>query len=83
MAEGETCSWSEVARQWGEITGQKANYKQITEKELIAITPDAEFGKEVSDMFTYCDIAGYDGGSDVMRAADLRKASLDIPYPFY
>ncbi|KAJ3571974.1 hypothetical protein NPX13_g5199 [Xylaria arbuscula] len=79
MAEGETCSWSEVARQWGEITGQKASYKKITEKELIEITPDAEFGKEVSDMFTYCDTPAYDGETDLIRAADLRKAGIDCP----
>ncbi|KAI1427266.1 hypothetical protein F5Y12DRAFT_738202 [Xylaria sp. FL1777] len=79
MAEGESCSWSEVARQWGEITGQKASYKQITEKELIEITPDSEFGKEVSDMFTYCDNPGYDGGMDLVTAADMRKAGIDCP----
>ncbi|KAI0506298.1 hypothetical protein F5B22DRAFT_650858 [Xylaria bambusicola] len=79
MAEGESCSWSEVARQWGKVTGQKASYKQITEEELIAITPDAEFGKEVSDMFTYCDNPGYGGGMDLVTAADLRNAGIDCP----
>ncbi|TGJ81569.1 hypothetical protein E0Z10_g7191 [Xylaria hypoxylon] len=81
MAEGETCSWSEVARQWSEITGQKASYEQISEAELIAMTPDAEYGKEVSDMFIYSDDPGYDGGMDLMRAADLRKASAGIECP--
>lgn len=78
MAEGESCSWSEVARQWGEITGQKASYEQITEKELIATTPDSEFGKEVSDMFTYCDNPGYDGGMDLVTAADMIKVGLSL-----
>ncbi|KAF2968407.1 hypothetical protein GQX73_g5178 [Xylaria multiplex] len=81
IAEGETCSWSEVARQWSEITSQKASYEQISEAELIAITPDAEYGKEVSDMFTYSDDPGFDGGMDMMRAADLRKASAGIECP--
>jgi hypothetical protein len=76
MAAGENCSWSEVARQWGEVTGQRASYKQITEKEFIEMTPDSELGKEVSDMFTYCDNPGYDGGMDLVTVADIRKASL-------
>ncbi|KAI1349391.1 hypothetical protein F5Y01DRAFT_327463 [Xylaria sp. FL0043] len=79
MAAGESCSWSEVARQWGEITGQKAGYKQIKEDEFIALVPDAEFGKEVSDMFTYCTEPGYDGGMDLVTAEGMRKAGIDCP----
>ncbi|KAI0426599.1 hypothetical protein F5Y09DRAFT_318394 [Xylaria sp. FL1042] len=79
MAAGESCSWSEFARQWSEITGQKAGYKQITENELIAMIPDAEYGKEVCDMFTYCNDPGYDGGMDLVTAEDMRKAGIDCP----
>ncbi|KAI1176909.1 hypothetical protein F4777DRAFT_238833 [Nemania sp. FL0916] len=79
MAAGESCSWSEVARQWGEVTGQKASYRQITEEELVELTPDKEFGKEVSDMFTYCDHPGYDGGMELVTAADMRKDGIDCP----
>lgn len=60
-------------RIWGQVTGQKGAYKQITEEELIALSPDKPFGEEVADMFTYCDEPGYDGGMDLITAEDMRK----------
>lgn len=79
MAEGSTCSWSEFVRLWSETTGQRAVYKQVTLDELIAATPDKEFGREVGDMFTYCSEPGYDGGLDLLKAEDIRKAGVDCP----
>lgn len=78
MAEGQSCSWSEWMRIWGEVTGQKAVYKQISEEEMIAISPDKSFGEEVADMFTYCNSPGYDGGMDLVLAEDMRKVCLKL-----
>lgn len=78
MAEGSTCSWSEFMRIWGEVTGQKAAYKQVTTDEMIAICPDKDFGIEVADMFTYSTDPGYDGGMDLVKAEDLRKVRINL-----
>lgn len=83
MAEGVTCSWSEYMRIWGEVTGQKAVYKQVTAEEMIALTPDKDFGVEVADMFTYNNDPGYDGGMDLIRAEDLRKVRLQFVVSSY
>lgn len=64
-------------RIWSEVTGQKASYRQITEEQLMAISPDKPFGAEVADMFTYCNSPGYDGGMDLLTAEDMRKVCLE------
>lgn len=79
MAEGESCSWNDYARIWSEATGQKAVYKQLTDDELIALSPDPDFGKEVVEMFNYASDPGYDGGMKLVRAEDIRKAGIDCP----
>lgn len=79
MAEGQSCDWTEYARIWSEVTGQKAIYKQLSEDEFIPMIPDPEFGRELADMFTYSTDPGYDGGMDLIKAEDLRKAGIDCP----
>lgn len=74
MAEGTTCSWSEYARLWSEVTKVPLSYKQITREQLIEATPDKEFGREVGDMFAYSSDPGYDGGNaGLLKAVDIRK----------
>jgi hypothetical protein len=76
MAEGTTCSWSDWIRIWGEITNQKSSYKQVTLQQMIEATPDKEFGREVADMFLYTTEPGYDGGKELMTAADMTKVNV-------
>jgi hypothetical protein len=80
MAEGSTCSWTEYIQLWSEITGQRAAYKQITLDELMAATPDKEFGREVGDMFSYSSEPGYDGGLELLKAADIRKVRIELAF---
>ncbi|RAQ62494.1 NAD dependent epimerase/dehydratase [Aspergillus flavus] len=80
MAEGTTCSWTEYMRLWSKVNSVPASYRQITLEELIDRTPDAEFGREVGDMFAYSTEPGYDGGDrELLHAADIRKAGIDCP----
>jgi hypothetical protein len=73
MAEGTTCSWTEYIKLWSEVTSVPASYRQISVEDLIAIMPDAEFGREVADMFAYSTEPGYDGGdTGLLRAKDMR-----------
>lgn len=75
MAEGTTCSWPEFLRTWSEVTGIEATYKQITPEEMIGVTGDRDTGIEVAYMYSYSSDPGYDGGMDLLTAADLREAS--------
>jgi hypothetical protein len=76
MAEGTTCSWSDWIRIWADITNQRSSYQQITVQQMIDATADKEFGREVADMFLYSSEPGYDGGVDLITAADMRKVSM-------
>jgi hypothetical protein len=64
---------------WSEITGQRAVYKQVMLDELLTVILDKEFGREVGDMFSYCSEPGYDGGLDLLKAADIRTVCLSLP----
>lgn len=76
MAGGSFYSWSDFARIWGEITGQKVVYKQVTTEQMVGDAPDRDFGIELAEMFTYCSKPGYDGAMDLMKAEDLRKVCI-------
>ena len=78
MACGTICSWAEYMRIWGEVNSIPACYRQITLEELIAQAPDAEFGREVGDMFSYSTEPGYDGNDkSLLTAEDIRNVSDD------
>src|ERR1700759_992193 len=59
MAEGTTCSWTEYVRIWSEVTKVPASYKQVSMEQFIELLGDAEFGREVGDMFAYSSDPGY------------------------
>ncbi|OJJ74827.1 hypothetical protein ASPBRDRAFT_52822 [Aspergillus brasiliensis CBS 101740] len=80
MACGSYCSWAEYMRIWGRMNSVSACYRQITLEELMELTPDREFGREVGDMFTYSTDPGYDGGDkELLTAQDIRNAGIDCP----
>ncbi|KAK1966021.1 NmrA-like family protein [Colletotrichum sublineola] len=79
MAEGTTCTWPQFLETWARVTGAKANYKQVLPPEMINVTVDYEMGVEVAYMYSYSSNPGYDGGMDLLTAADLRKAGIDCP----
>ncbi|KAB5522059.1 hypothetical protein GE09DRAFT_500071 [Coniochaeta sp. 2T2.1] len=77
---GEYRSWAEFAAAWGRVTGQRIVYKEISFDEMVAeATPDHDFAVEVALMFGYTSNPGYDGGMDLLKAEDLRKAGFDCP----
>lgn len=76
MAEGTTCSWSEYMRLVGQFAKVRTEYRQISTEELVKISPDEEFAREVGVMFEYSSEPGYDGGDkELLRAEDIRKVS--------
>ncbi|KAK1988426.1 NmrA-like family protein [Colletotrichum cereale] len=79
MAEGTTCTWPQFLATWAKVTGVKADYKQISPEEMIDATGERDTGIEIAYMFSYSSDPGYDGGMDLLTAADLRKAGIDCP----
>jgi hypothetical protein len=76
MAEGTTCSWSEYMRLVGQFAKVRTEYRQISIEELVKISPDEEFAREVGVMFEYSSEPGYDGGDrELLRAEDIKKVS--------
>ncbi|GKT45793.1 NmrA-like family domain-containing protein 1 [Colletotrichum spaethianum] len=79
MAEGTTCTWPQFLETWAKVTGVKADYKQISPEEMIEMTGERDTGIEVAYMFSYSSDPGYDGGMDLLTAADLRKNGIGCP----
>ncbi|KAK2034942.1 NmrA-like family protein [Colletotrichum zoysiae] len=79
MAEGTTCTWPQFLETWAKVTGVKADYKQVSPAEMIEATGERDTGIEVTYMFSYSSDPGYDGGMDLLTAADLRKAGIECP----
>ncbi|GJD00686.1 nmrA-like family protein [Colletotrichum higginsianum] len=79
MAEGTTCTWPQFLETWAKVTNVKADYWQISHEEMVEATGERDTGIEVAYMFSYSSDPGYDGGMDLLTAADLRKAGIDCP----
>lgn len=76
MACGTACSWSEYMSMWAKINSKNGSYRQITLDELAEAAADAEFGREVGDMFSYSTDPGYDGNDkSLLTAQDIRDVS--------
>lgn len=73
MAEGTTATWPQFLETWAKVNGVQASYKQITPEEMIEATGERDTGIEVAYMFSYSSDPGYDGGMDLLTAADLQK----------
>ncbi|TDZ22930.1 NmrA-like family domain-containing protein 1 [Colletotrichum orbiculare MAFF 240422] len=79
MAEGTTCTWPQFLETWARVNGVEASYKQVSQEEMIEATGERDTGIEVALMFSYSSDPGYDGGMDLLTAADLRKAGVECP----
>ncbi|KAK3301810.1 uncharacterized protein B0T15DRAFT_324014 [Chaetomium strumarium] len=79
MAAGEYRPWPEFADAWAALTGATIKYRQVSFDEMVADTADRDCGIEVALMFEYSSDPGYDGGKEVLKAEDLRKAGIDCP----
>jgi len=84
MAAGSVCSWSEWTETWGKVTGRKARYRQVSAEEMVAHSGEEDFGREIADMWSYCNWPGYDGESEkeetkmVLYPEDIRKMGVDV-----
>lgn len=79
MAAGTTCSWTDFLATWGRISGYCVRYKEVTQEQMIAATPDTDAGIEVAHMFSYSSDPGYDGAMELLTADDIRK----VRNPFF
>ncbi|KAH6839587.1 hypothetical protein B0I37DRAFT_386780 [Chaetomium sp. MPI-CAGE-AT-0009] len=76
---GEYLSWSDFAKVWAKVTGATIRYRQISLNDMVSQVADRDLGLEVALMFEYSSEPGYDGGMEVLKAGDLRKAGIDCP----
>ncbi|KAJ6155188.1 hypothetical protein N7470_005754 [Penicillium chermesinum] len=79
MACGSECSWPDFNALWGKITGAIVSYKQVPFDEMVSDTGDRDLGIETAQMFAYSSCPGYDGGMELLKAEDLRKAGIECP----
>ncbi|KAK6852718.1 nitrogen metabolic regulation nmr [Apiospora arundinis] len=82
MAEGTTCTWPDFLKTWRKATGVRhATYEQVPQATMVAASSGGyeDLGQEVARMFAYSSDPGYDGGMELLRAEDLRKAGIDCP----
>ncbi|KAK5652869.1 hypothetical protein OQA88_9535 [Cercophora sp. LCS_1] len=79
MAEGSTVGFGEYIRIFGEVTGARVTYKQVSFDEMVADTEDTDTGIEVAWMYQYADEPGYDGGMELLTAKDLRAKGIECP----
>lgn len=84
MAAGSVHSWTEWMETWGRLTGNKARYRQVSAEEMVTDCGEEALGRELADMFSYCDWPGYDGESGkglekvVLYPEDIRKLGIDV-----
>ncbi|GAB1321059.1 Nitrogen metabolic regulation nmr [Madurella fahalii] len=76
---GEYLSWTDFMKTWAKVTGATISYQEVGVEDMVADTPDKDCGLEVALMYKYTSDPGYDGGMDVLKAEDLRKAGIDCP----
>lgn len=79
MAAGTNCSWAAFMQTWLRTTGQQGRYEQVTMQQMIDGAADAEFGREIAEMFTYTSEPGYDGGMRLITAEDMRREGIECP----
>ena len=77
MCAGTFAGFEEYLRLWGEKNSVATSYKQVTFDEMVTdVGPGQEdLGIEVAHMYAYADDPGYDGGMELLTAADLRTVS--------
>ncbi|KAL1840007.1 hypothetical protein VTJ49DRAFT_924 [Mycothermus thermophilus] len=76
---GEYRSFPEWIGAWGKLTGNPARYTEVEIEDMQNEAYDEMLGLEVAIMLRYCDDPGYDGGMELLKAEDLRKAGIDCP----
>lgn len=81
MAAGTWCTWAEWVRTFGEVTGAKTSYREVSVSDFDEWLPGG-IGKEIGDMYEYSSDPGYDGGDpSVLRITDLEKVRISFEHP--
>lgn len=63
MAEGTTCTWSDLIAPWSKGTDRPARYRQVSRGEMIEVCGRDDFGGELFDCSSD---TGYDGGRKLL-----------------
>ncbi|KAK1758992.1 hypothetical protein QBC47DRAFT_436458 [Echria macrotheca] len=79
IAAGSFAGFGEYLRLFGEVTGARTSYKQVSYDEMVADADDKDTGIETAYMYMYADDPGYDGGMELLTAEDLKKAGIECP----
>ena len=78
MAASEWCTWPDWIKKWGEMTGVKTSYKQVTVGDFDEHMPGG-LGKEIGEMFEFSFDSGYNADqANTLKAWDLEKVSSAI-----
>ncbi|CAO2648182.1 Nn.00g074490.m01.CDS01 [Neocucurbitaria sp. VM-36] len=79
MAASEWCTWPEWIKLWGEVTGVKTSYKQVSVEDFDEHMPGGA-GKEIGEMFEFSSKFGYNASQkDTLKSSDLEKLGISVP----
>jgi hypothetical protein len=76
MAASEWLTWPQWIELFGDVTGTKTSYKQITVSEMEEYLPGG-VGKEIGEMYEFSSEMGYNASQeDTLMRWDMEKVSL-------
>lgn len=76
MAASEWLKWPDWIKLWGEVTGIKTSYKQITVEDLDEHMPGG-VGKEIGEMFQFSSDFAYNANQEgTLKTWDLEKVCI-------
>ncbi|EMD59400.1 hypothetical protein COCSADRAFT_30851 [Bipolaris sorokiniana ND90Pr] len=79
MAASEWCTWPDWIKTWGEVTGVKTSYKQVSVEDFDKEIPGGA-GKEIGEMFEFSSTWGYNANQkDTLMTWDLEKMGVHVP----
>lgn len=73
MAASEWCTWPEWIKTWGDVTGVKTSYKQVSVDNFDEHIPGG-VGKEIGEMYEFSSTFGYNADQEnTLKTWDLEK----------
>ncbi|KAF1934495.1 NAD(P)-binding protein [Clathrospora elynae] len=79
MAASEWCTWPEWMKTWGEVTGVRTSYKQVSVEDFDKEVPGGA-GKEIGEMYEFSSEYGYNANqANTLKTWDLEKMGIKIP----
>ncbi|OAL55209.1 NAD(P)-binding protein [Pyrenochaeta sp. DS3sAY3a] len=79
MAASAWLAWPDWIALWGEVTGVKTSYKQVSVEDLDAYMPGGA-GREIGEMYEFSSKDGYNAGQGgTLMTWDLEKMGIHVP----